>query len=101
MEILKIAQRATIEDAREHYTHFKNREKLEEDAFSYYCKHKNIYKKMKNENPALTYVEFMELNEQKIALQKNYMYQKLLMTLVNRKNSLEESKTSNQLILKK
>ena len=56
---------------------------------------------MKKENPALTYVEFMELNEQKIAIQKNYMYQKLLTTLVNRRNSLEESKTPNQLTLKK
>ncbi len=101
MEILKIAQRATIDEAREHYTHFKNREKLEEDAFSYYCEHKNIYKKMQKENPALTYVEFMELNEQKIAIQKNYMYQKLLMSLVNRRNSLEESKTPKQLTLKK
>ena len=101
MEILKIAQRATINEAREHYVHFKNREKLEEDAFSYYCKYKNIYKKMKKENPTLTYVEFMELNKQKIALQKKYMYQKLLMTLVNRRNSLEESKTPNQLTLKK
>ncbi len=101
MEILKIARRATIDEAREHYTHFKNRKKLEEDAFSYYCKHKSIYKKMKKENSALNYVKFMELNEQKIALQKNYMYQRLLMTFINRGNSLEELKTPNQLTLKK
>ena len=100
MEILKIARRATIEEAREHYTYFKNREKLEEDAFSYYLKHKNIYKKMKKENPALNYVEFMKLNEQKIALQKNYMYQRLLMSLINRRNSLEESEMT-KLTLKK
>ncbi len=101
MEILKIARRATIEEAREHYTHFKNREELEEEAFSYYCKYKNIYKKMKKENPTLTYVEFMKLNEQKIALQKNYMYQKLYMTFVSRRNFLEEAKTPKQLTLKK
>lgn len=101
MEILKIARRATIDEAREHYTHFKNRKKLEEEAFSYYLKHKNIYKRMKKENPALNYVEFMELNEQKITLQKNYMYQRLLTTFIDRRKSLEESKKPNQLILKK
>ncbi len=101
MELLKIARRATIDEAREHYTHFKNREELEEQAFSYYCKNKNIYNKMKKENPTLTYVEFMRRNEQKIAVQKKYMYQKLLMTLVNRRESLEEIETQKKLSFKK
>lgn len=75
-EILKIAKVCNLDEANDHYEHFKQREKLEKEAFHYYCNHKRVYKRMKKENPNLTYIEFMKLNEYKLAEQKFYKNRK-------------------------
>lgn len=75
-EILKIARVCNLDEANDHYEHFKQREKLENAAFHYYCNHKRVYKRMKKENLTLTYIEFMKLNEDKLAKQKFYKNRK-------------------------
>lgn len=75
-EILKIAKICNLDEANDHYKHFKEREKLENEAFKYYCNHKKNYKRMKKENPNLTYIEFMKLNEEKLAKQEFYKNRK-------------------------
>ncbi len=75
-EILKIASICNLDEANDHYEHFKQREKLENKAFHYYCKHKRIFKRMKKENPNLTYIEFMTLNEEKLSNQEFYKNRK-------------------------
>lgn len=75
-EILKIARVCNLDEANDHYEHFKQREKLENAAFHYYCNHKKVYKRMKKGNPTLTYIEFMKLNEDKLAEQKFYKNRK-------------------------
>lgn len=75
-EILKIASVCNLDEANDHYEHFKQREKLENKAFRYYFKHKKVFKRMKKENPNLTYIEFMKLNEEKLAKQEYYKKRK-------------------------
>ncbi len=75
-EILKIASVCSLDEATDHHEHFRQRKKLEDKAFKYYCNHKRIYKRMKKENPNLTYIEFIKLNEDKLAEQKFYKNRK-------------------------
>lgn len=69
-EILKIARRATIDEATIHYKHFKFMKDLENKASSYYWNHQRIYKRAVKENQNLTYIQFMIQNEDKLAEQE-------------------------------
>lgn len=96
-EVLKIAQRATIEETKTHYRQLKDGEELKKRAIDYYYQHKKRYKEMKKKKPNLTYIEFMNLNEEKISIQKAYMHQRLISTLRNRRDNLNlEQEEINQ-----
>ena len=90
-EISKIADRISYDEGKEHFIHEKCMKELIEKerelkriAEEYVKKHKNRYRVRVRENPQLSYIEFMQSEENKQLEAKRVLVKRLVKTLKNR-----------------